>query len=750
MGMAARYLQAFLAYLAFFALFFSPALYGGNYMTTAGDGSNIALPAYLIPHGLWEPDIMLGYPWASNFNGGWSPMFLLHFIPHSFNVYMLAAYAVAALGAFACVDVLAHSTIGGVVAGLSYALGGFMIGHFGHYDIVQAAAWAPWVFCALFAQRRTQNVRSVALVGAAVAMCALGGQPQVLAYTVLFGTVYVATAAFGIPHRMRYVSLASASICLGLGLAAVALAPGLLLTLASFRAHVSLDYFLAFSEPVWQLPIRVLLPFVVGQSGQPLYPYSSVGLGSEAELAAYGGILPIILAVVAIICRRRDVNVIFLTIGALVALLLSSGDGFHISALTFHIPLLNLFRAQGRHVLEFTLFLSILGGLGAAEIARGNVKAKTLCGSIAFVGACMIGATIDALRAGVLSAGASRPLSNSAFVIPFVIFVSVSSVLLLFQRLPASRGVLAIVSLCAAADMASFAWFEYWRTPLNESALTAPPVAVALGAALRRSHQRAFSVAGAVGDGIPPNLSLIWGVPEAGGYVSLLLTSPGIFLQLFPQGTIAPELLANVTDRSFDLASIRYIVAPKTQSRSILAARPGWRFLKSSDVGDILENTAAEPRIRILHRVVSMSADNTLKAIRTGSIDTRTTAMIQGAETLDTVPDRADAATLMSLTSDAMLLNTTCREACFVETSDTYNSMWVAAVDGEKAPLHLTDYALRGVFVPAGRHSVAFHYRPWIIWFGATVSTASFLAAFVLLFVRETGLTGARGAASGS
>jgi hypothetical protein len=723
--MVVRYLRVVLGFTAFFTAFFSPALFGGNMLTVTGDGSNIALPAYLVPHGLWEPDIMLGYPWASNFNGFWDPLFLLHLIPHSFNAYMLCAYVIAATGAFGCVDALTGSTAGGLVAGVSYALGGFMIGHLGHYDVVHPAAWTPYVFWALIVQRRAPGRLPIALGSIAIGLCALAGQPQVLAYTLLFAAAYVVAGAFGTTQPRRFVFGATATLVLGIGLAAVALVPGIVLALASFRAQASLDYFLAYSVPVWQLPIRLLMPYVVGQSAQPLYSMSATGDGPDAEYSGYVGIVTLLLALVAVIVRRDDRNVIFFAVAALAGLVLCAGDGFHIAALTFHIPGFNLFRAQGRNLLEFTVFASILGGVGAAELSRGNVAAKQLAFGLALIGAGFVATAIVAQRMGAI-ASAADAARNPAVLIPLALLVLAAAVATLVQRAPAPRLAATALVVCTVLDLTSFAWFEYWRTPVGPSVVAAPPAAVTLHAELERTHQRLFSVAGGTAqDGIPPNLSLVWGVPAAGGYVQLLLTSPGIFLQLLPQGTIAPAVLLGTSDRSIDLAAIRYIVIPPSEVDAALAARPEWRRIATTTSGTILENTRAEPRVRIVHRVIAMAPDDTLHAIRTGAIDVHTVALVGGTATLDTRPDAGDAAVISALDADGMTVNVRCASACFLRTSDTYNGMWNARIDGAPVPLTLTDYALRGVFVAAGTHTVTFAYRPWTIALGLALTVFS-------------------------
>jgi len=731
--MAVRYGRVALAFAAFFAVFFAPVLAGGAYLTVAGDGSAIALPFYLTPHGWWEPGIMLGYPWSSNFNGYWDPVAALRFLPHSFNVYMIAAYAIGATGAFALADVLADSAIGGIVAGLAYGLGGFMIGHLGHYDIVHPAAWTPWVLWAFVVLRRDGGPAPVALGALAIGLCALAGQPQVLAYTLLLTAAYALTAGIGTSGGMRSLMRALATLCLGIALAGVALAPGALLTLSSFRAQASLDYFLGFSIPPWQLPLRLFFPYVPGESHQAPYAFSATPLGSDAEFSGYVGVITLMLALVALIVRRRDRTVWFLAIAAAIALLLSTGDGLHVDAITFRLPLFDLFRAQGRNMLEFTLLTAVLGGIGAAELARGAVSWRALGAALALSALAFAATLAEALCCGARSGAANDVVRNAALFVPIVVFALGVVVLVAMRVQPSSRLAAAAVVTATVLDLASFAWFQYWRTPVTPEQLRPPAGVEALRTVLDASHQRVFSVAGSetLGVGIPPNLSLVWGVPSAGGAVSLLLTAPGIFLQLLPQGTMAPSLLADGTDRSLDLAAIRYVVlVSRAQVAPLLAAHPGWRLLADGALGPIIENTRAEARARIVHRVVVMPPDAALQAIRSGALDTHAIALAQSGDPLDTPDDPSDGATIVALDADDMRVRVTCRTACFLVTSDTYSGMWHAAVDGVRVPLRLTDYTLRGVAVPAGTHEVAFTYRPWILALGGGVSL---LAAGVIL-----------------
>jgi len=63
--------------------------------------------------------------------------------------------------------------------------------------------------------------------------------------------------------------------------------------------------------------------------------------------------------------------------------------------------------------------------------------------------------------------------------------------------------------------------------------------------------------------------------------------------------------------------------------------------------------------------------------------------------------------------------------------ADAYTNDWQVSVDGQTAQLYRTNYALRGVWVDAGQHTVEFSYRPKSLIVGGWVSGLSL--ALILL-----------------
>jgi hypothetical protein len=54
--------------------------------------------------------------------------------------------------------------------------------------------------------------------------------------------------------------------------------------------------------------------------------------------------------------------------------------------------------------------------------------------------------------------------------------------------------------------------------------------------------------------------------------------------------------------------------------------------------------------------------------------------------------------------------------------SDTFFPGWRATIDGASAPIYEVNAAMRGVIVPAGPHTLTFHYRPAAVVWGALLT----------------------------
>ena len=105
------------------------------------------------------------------------------------------------------------------------------------------------------------------------------------------------------------------------------------------------------------------------------------------------------------------------------------------------------------------------------------------------------------------------------------------------------------------------------------------------------------------------------------------------------------------------------------------------------------------------------------------------------------VPSELDAHRLhgelspLSVDPDGFRLATRTDIDSFLVAAINFVDGWVASVDGAPVPAYRVDGALAGIFLPEGRHSVMFQYRPAAFFLGLALSSCSLslvLAIWVL------------------
>jgi uncharacterized membrane protein YfhO len=62
-----------------------------------------------------------------------------------------------------------------------------------------------------------------------------------------------------------------------------------------------------------------------------------------------------------------------------------------------------------------------------------------------------------------------------------------------------------------------------------------------------------------------------------------------------------------------------------------------------------------------------------------------------------------------------------------------YDKGWDAYIDGNKADYVRTDYVLRGMSIPAGKHAIEFRFEPASYKKGNTIALWASIAGFIVL-----------------
>jgi hypothetical protein len=576
-GAAGHCLLIVLFYSLLFTLFFSPVLFH-HALLAPGDGLLYHEAFFQSKKILWDTLLSCGFPMTADpqVMAWYPPSLILSLVPGWWNVFVVSAYVMASCFAYGYVYTLTESRLSGLVSGIIYGMCGFMMAQLGHTAIIHAAVWMPLIIWSLEMLRRKVSRIWFVIGSLAIACCVLAGHLQIVAYSLLLGAAYAIFMGWSAPiGRRRFYLNSLLLLILGIGLAAIQLLPTAELATLSTRADYSFADFVSYSLPINHV-LLLLFPAVFG--GSQHYGIADYfGQWNLTELTGYVGLLPLMLAAIGVAVFRRQRVVIFWLCAAVLAFLLALGDQTPLARLIYHLPVIGKFRAPARHVIEMTLAVSVLAGMGVAAILRRMATKRLILLIISLLAALMAVGMFNLLTSGeihqyALEKGVAhldmRPWSNLAVAVPLIIFLIAGAVLFYWYKTPTSRLSRTLLLSILILDLGSFGWFYSWQDAApSKDVLLQPVSARGYKDVLQANLQRMVSVRGTRGaeDELPPNLSRVWDIPNATNYSPLSLSRIGSLLNMLPDGGVAPTWREN-QDQGLNLAAVRYVYLPRTES----------------------------------------------------------------------------------------------------------------------------------------------------------------------------------------
>ena len=377
-----------------FALFALPQVVGHSFL----DGDNFlqnfpmrALVGQDLAHGvapLWNPYLFSGTPLLGGFNAGaaYPTTWLMAVLP-IFTAWWLnlaVAYDVALVGTYLFLRRQPVSSTAATFGAVTFAFAGYMTAQIVHIDLIEGAAWLPWMLLAIHAlteppdadggatgeRAREGTTRLwVAVLGMALGLSLLTGSAEAIIDSAVLLVVYLIGRLITSGYLMREnrgrlaASLTAlvAGTALGLALGAAQWIPGLEFLSQSQRSEASYAYFTSNPLPA-QLITLLASPFIMGSN--QTYPGTYAGPYNFPEVTSYMGILALIAACSLFLRRFRTrpearhwwVWYVIAGVGLLSAL----GGQTPFGHVLFLIPGLNDERLLNRNLLLVDFALAVL------------------------------------------------------------------------------------------------------------------------------------------------------------------------------------------------------------------------------------------------------------------------------------------------------------------------------------------------------------------------------------------------------
>ena len=725
---------------------------------------------------LWHPGINGGFPlFAEGQSGVLYPFNLLTalLLPTWAGISCNVVFHLwlGGAGTFAYLRLIGAGRAGALTGGLTFALSGYAVVRAMSQNFVDVMAWMPFLFAALELAARHRSRRWLGAGAAVFALQLLAGHPQAALYSAAAAFLYALYRCLGMtgtgPGSGRgpaspkavWTAAVAGTFALGAGMAAAQLLPTWELVQLSGRAE-GLDYrqFAKMSLPPERL-VCLLLPDFFGNSATGSYWGREAGF--FIQLCPYVGVLPLLLAVLALRGNRNRHAPFFAALAA-AALLLSLGKYTVLYEILYELPGLSFFRIPTRFLLWWAFAAAVLAGLGLDRLCSGEHRRWWL-GSLlaaALVAALAAGLNLDAAAgpppSGTEPAAAGRYREDLSSDLVRCGLVLAAAVPLGFLAGPGRRRRVGWVApLVLFADLADFGrdfngviepavYLEPPRTAQRIAAAAAPDPAEA-----GLPHAGRFRVASFVSE---RGSGLDWHngwVHDLGSYRSYPETLRMYTGPLYGLANTLPGWSPLHLSRHWEfargypgflsLANVRFVVAHAPLRQA------GLRLVHGGDLF-LYENSRALPRAFLVGdaRVIP-GAGERLRYLRGNRFRPEREVVLERAPG-PRAEEGGRAAAAPTASGPAPSGRFPAGEARitgyqprrvevaveparpgFLVLSDSHFPGWRVAVDGEERPLLLANHVFRAVEVGPGDREVVFRFEPASFRIGAAASLAALL-----------------------
>jgi len=752
---------------------------------------------------LWNPYLFAGVPFlAAGQHSALYPFSLLFYImplAKAYGYFTVLQLFLAGLFMYIYARVIGVSRLGATVAAITYMLSAFMVVSVVFPMIIAAAAWLPLLLAMMeLIIRHGEGKAAIpytAIGGVTLGLQILAGHVEITIYVLLIMVFYAACrlASLGQRGGLRQVGWPALwltiMIILGLGLGAVQLIPLYELVRTSFRQDSA-----TYQQVIeWAYPARRLIAFLIPDFfGNPSHhsyfdvfsrrmvavtrnyyghPIDTIywGIKNYVEGGSYVGILPLLLAVVAIWGARRKASgrlyILIFTALALISLAFVFGTPLY-ALLYYGVPGIKQLHSPFRWIFPYTLSVAVLAGLGADRLDREH-KATVLLGQ----GALGVGLGVLAVLALSLLfpdfaiALAEKAMLNlakapEAFADGRMFFSYQFCNLLIFGlKLAASGGVLLLgrhsgvpvtksgrlhrwkplALIVLAFDLLSFGYG--FNPAVNPKLLDfKPPVVKFL-----QSDPGLFRITTFDTKSQKPfiaNAGMFYDLSDIRGYDSIIPKQYTDYMSLIEeQGELQFNRVARLRHPEsldsplLDLLNVKYVLTLEEIDN------PKYTLVYDGEVR-VYRNEGCMPRAFALPESCAVVADDVAEALRT--YDPRRYVILeqQATSNQQQVEEPASCsllpAIITSYTPNQVLIDVELDGPGFLILADSYFPGWKAFYRpqgrGEERELEIlrADGNFRAVELPAGRWTVRFKYTPMSFKLGLFVS---FVAVMILVLL---------------
>jgi hypothetical protein len=658
-------------------------------------------------------------------------------------------------------------------AGVAYEFSGVILTttYAGHLGRMIAAALLPVSFYFLFRALRGRSLGGFLLFGGFLGLHLLGGHFQMsyigLVSMALFILYYLfARAEGGWDQRFKLALYFCLAIIMASGVAAVKYIPPYS-GLAQGARGVERGYEYATS---WSLPIAETVDLLVPNFSGILDNYW--GLNYFKLSNEFTGVLPLLLAIIAVVWLWRRGWVRFFAAYVVIFLLFSYGGNTPFYEVPYHVlPLLTKFRAPAMLFFISSFGMIVLAGIGLQGILEGEGDERNLYKIIGVLTVAIFVASILFTLFGGGISGWIAGLVGDPIQKAYGAAERTRRVGLLYHNLPGVQSRLWIaflISLSLFLGIYLFrsgkitAWqfvcglifvtlLDQWNVdrkylkpaPSHEQYFAEDDVVRYL-----RTDSERFRVFPVQYRHDKDGLLLLNGIDTIGGYGA---NPPRRYQRFIGAGESVMFNPVNLFRYRglLDILNVKYIIVPRLPGdlshlsqvergrvTAFLRYLEGYRKVFSGSY-DIYLNPGVLPRAFVAHRFeVADGEEDALKRVLDPGFDHRHAVVLErdpGIHCTD-CPDTLSGVKVVESEPQHLTCSVNLKVPGILVISENYHPDWKVFVDGSRRNLLHVDYVLKGVALTAGPHKVEFVYRSSALRIGEILTFISFGMMVLLVY----------------
>jgi hypothetical protein len=720
-----------------------------------------------IRHGhlpLWNPYIMMGAPFLADAQSAelYPINIVFYTLPFrdAFAVSAFLKLLIAGFGMFLFVDALGMEFFGSLLSAVLFMFSASNIGWLGSPQ-TNVSVFLPWLFFLSYKFIKTSRLKYAGWLALIISIQFLGGHPETSAFILLASSVYLLALSYweyndkkdtlGTVKNIVYIGVA---FILGFMIASPMLLPFLTeLTKSATWAYRS-------ETNTFYLPLKVFNAFLMPNMFGAHHYDNLWGVKNFNNMeSGYIGIIPLILAGIAVVRKRKDRHVLFFTVFSFGLLLIIYGIPPFFQVFNL-LPFYNHMATSGLS-LVFQFNMIILAGIGLdiltnLQLEQRDVTAtrninknkptkkpiepalnpqfvsikKTIykvTGIIVLLAITSVILTIAFNKVGPL-----EDIIGRLYILFFIAGLFIAS-LYIYQYVGYKRNALIIIILLAFFNLYFFGHNYNPQVP-KDWVYPQPPQVISY-----MQHTKDLFRFVGIGACYLSNTLMVYKISDVRGYdLPVKKRYDRFFTTLFNQQPFEYPSSGSYLIMYSNYKPNQNIFVPTKLIINI------FRLINVKYLGNIGNLIYTIPdymkRAYLAHNVILANTPEDALGLVSTDINNllKDSVVIEGYNHTSQpacADTKQDAVQIVSYEPDRVSILTASKCPSILVLTDTYDNGWKAYVDERPVTILHANYLFRGIALAPGVHRVEFEYKPFSFKLGTILSAAALIPVIVALFL---------------